>query len=486
MIPGRWRRWLGGLCWAVCGVLVTGLVMHALQARTLPDLAFWHEHDFAESVVPELDNIGDASWQDYLDHETLIFDALAAAVQVEGAGLPFWHRYNPERYQEARRNLERWNRSSLLTPASASGAALLVHGLSDSPYSMHALADALYRTNLRVLNLRVPGHGTVPGALDIVSWRDFRAAYDLAVRTLVQSLPEGEPLVLVGYSNGSSLAVDYALRALASGGDLRRPDLLILVSPAMRVSPLAALAWVQKWMAELPGLEKLNWTDILPEYDPYKYNSFPLSAGQQIYQLTQKVQSSLQKASHNELAGFPPVLAFQSVVDATIPPSSIVTGLLSSLAGSPVELILFDINRNSAVLPMLRGEGDQTLWNFVDSDLSADTDLTVVTNSGPDERAVVARRRPPGVSDWQVEALGVDWPADVYSLAHVALPFPARDPLYGVAKTDWLIQPGQIQARGEKGLFVVPMDLLARQRYNPFYDYLERRALAALARLDTP
>jgi hypothetical protein len=148
-------------------------------------------------------------------------------------------------------------------------------------------------------------------------------------------------------------------------------------------------------------------------------------------------------------------------------------------------LILFDINRNSAVLPMLRGEGDQTLWNFVDSDLSTDTDLTVVTNSGPDERAVVARRRPPGVSDWLVEALGVDWPVDVYSLAHVALPFPARDPLYGVAKTEWLIQPGQIQARGERGLFVVPMDLLARQRYNPFYDYLELRVLAAVAALDT-
>jgi len=468
----------------VVGVLVTGLVIHALQARTLPDLAFWHEHDFAESVVPELDNLGEASWQDYLDHEALIFDALAAAVQVEGADLPFWHRYHPVRYQEMRRTLERWNRSSLLTPADATGAALLVHGLSDAPYSMHALADALHRNNLQVLNLRVPGHGTVPGALDIVSWRDFRAAYDLAVRTLVQSLPEGEPLVLVGYSNGSSLAVDYTLRALASGGELRRPDLLILVSPAMRVSPLAAVAWVQKWMAELPGLEKLNWTDILPEYDPYKYNSFPLSAGQQIYHLTQKMQSTLQKTSLKELAEFPPVLAFQSVVDATIPPSSIVTGLLSSLTESPVELVLFDINRNSAVLPMLRGEGDQTLWSFVDSDLSADTDLTVVTNSGPDERAVVARRRSPGDRDWQTEALGVDWPADVYSLSHVALPFPAQDPLYGVAKTEWLIQPGQLQARGEKGLFVVPMDLLARQRYNPFYDYLELRVLAAVAQLD--
>ena len=463
--------------------MVTGLVIHALQARTLPDLAFWHLEDFAESVVPELADLDEASWQDYLDHEAKIFDALASAVQTEGAGLPFWHRYHPERYQEGRRTLERWNRSSLLTPPDASGAALLVHGLSDSPYSMHALSDALYRSNLQVLNLRAPGHGTVPGALDKVGSDDFRAAYALAVRTLAQSLPEDKPLILVGYSNGSTLAVDYTVRALASPGKFRRPDLLILVSPAMRVSRLAALAWVQKWMAELPGLEKLNWTDILPEYDPYKYNSFPLSAAQQIYHLTNSMQSALQKTSPELLAEFPPVLAFQSVVDATIPPSNIVTGLLSSLPDTPFELVLFDINRNSAVLPMLRGEGDETLWNYAASTESRSIDLTIVTNSDVDERAAVARRRAPQAGDWKIEQLSAVWPDEVYSLSHVALPFSADDPFYGVHKSEWVIQPGQVQARGEKGLFAIPMDLLARQRYNPFFDYLEQRVLVAVNRL---
>src|SRR6478672_2575327 len=37
-----------------------------------------------------------------------------------------------------------YNRSFELVPAEIRGAALLVHGLSDSPYSMRALADTLY------------------------------------------------------------------------------------------------------------------------------------------------------------------------------------------------------------------------------------------------------------------------------------------------------------------------------------------------------
>ena len=479
----RLRAWVNAVGFAVLGVVVTGVVIHVLQARSLPDLDFWHREDFADSVVPELDDLDERSWQEYLDHEALIFDALADALATAGSGLPSWNRYNGDRYRDSRPFLEQWNRSQLYTPEQPVGAALLAHGLSDGPYSMHALGSALFEQDLQVLNLRAPGHGTVPGALDGVSWRDFRAAYDLGVRTLAQSLPADQPLILAGYSNGSALAVDYTLRALRSEGELRRPDLLILVSPAMRLPRLAALASVQKWMAELPGLEKLNWTDILPEYDPFKYNSFPLSAAQQIYRLTEQMQSALRRAPAGELADFPPVLVFQSVVDATIPPASIVSGLVTSLRETPVELVLFDINRNSAVLPMLSGDGDRTLWNFVDSSASAHVDLTIVTNKDSSELAAIARRRAPGAGQWQEQDLGSAWPSDVYSLSHVALPFPPDDPLYGGIRSPWLIQPGQVQAKGERGLFVIPMDLLARQRFNPFYAYVEQRVVTAVSQL---
>ena len=132
---------------------------------------------------------------------------------------------------------------------------------------------------------------------------------------------------------------------------------------------------------------------------------------------------------------------------------------------------------------MLSGDGDRTLWNFVDSSASAHIDLTIVTNKDSSELAAVARRRAPGVSQWQQQDLGSAWPSDVFSLSHVALPFPPDDPLYGGIRSPWLIQPGQVQAKGERGLFVIPMDLLARQRFNPFYAYVEQRVVTAVSQL---
>ena len=64
---------------------------------------------------------------------------------------------------------------------------------------------------------------------------------------------------------------------------------LVLISPAIGITPAAVLA---KWMdrlALLPGLKKFAWKSILPEFDPYKYNSFATNAGYQVHRLTQSV-----------------------------------------------------------------------------------------------------------------------------------------------------------------------------------------------------
>jgi hypothetical protein len=67
----------------------------------------------------------------------------------------------------------------------------------------------------------------------------------------------------------------------------------------------------------------------------------------------------------------------------------------------------------------------------------------------------------------------------VISLSHVALPFPPDDPLYGQRppENDDLLFLGEMAIQGERGLLKIPTDWLLRLRYNPFYDYLERRVL---------
>jgi hypothetical protein len=72
--------------------------------------------------------------------------------------------------------------------------------------------------------------------------------------------------------------------------------------------------------------------------------------------------------------------------------------------------------------------------------------------------------------------LELAWPPGVYSLAHVSLPFPAEDPVYGVAAARRGPLPlGRLELRGERGALLAPAELLARLRYNPFFPYLAER-----------
>ena len=50
---------------------------------------------------------------------------------------------------------------------------LLLHGLSDSPYSHARDRREILAQGYYVLVLRLPGHGTVPAALIDVDWQDW-------------------------------------------------------------------------------------------------------------------------------------------------------------------------------------------------------------------------------------------------------------------------------------------------------------------------
>jgi hypothetical protein len=70
------------------------------------------------------------------------------------------------------------------------------------------------------------------------------------------------------------------------------------------------------------------------------------------------------------------------------------------------------------------------------------------------------------------------YPANVYSLSHVALPFPLDDPLYGLSPRmdeDFGIRLGTLALHGERGALSVATDQLLRLGSNPFYPYLAGR-----------
>ena len=73
------------------------------------------------------------------------------------------------------------------------------------------------------------------------------------------------------------------------------------------------------------------------------------------------------------------------------------------------------------------------------------------------------------------QPIGLSWPAEMFSLSHIALPFPEDDPLYG-ARGDGAerggLSLGRLTPRGEKDVLIVPIDALMRVSWNPFFPYL--------------
>jgi hypothetical protein len=178
------------------------------------------------------------------------------------------------------------------------------------------------------------------------------------------------------------------------------------------------------------------------------------------------------------VTGMPPILAFQSVVDATVSTKALVKVLFKRLVSEGHELVLFDIDRSAHMEPFLAYDPvDDIKQLFADPQLPFTT--TLLTNVSSDSQEIYARHRFAGPSKVAGEQLELIWPDDIYSLSHTALPFSPDDPVNGAkAPQDRkLVYLGRKDLRGERGLFIVPATELLRLSYNPFYSYLEKRVV---------
>lgn len=374
-----------------------------------------------------------------------------------------------------------WNWSFDLPAADARGGVLLLHGMSDSPYSLRALGERLNREGYRVLGLRLPGHGTAPSGLRTVKVADMDAAVRIAATHLSTQLV-GKPIHVIGYSTGATLAVDFALDAL-EGRASPVPASLVLVSPAIGLHPAAGLAGFKRRLGGVPGLGGLAWLTVEIEFDPYKYNSFATNAGEQVHRLTRRVGNRLARLERTgSLAGFPPTLVFKSEADATVSTTAVVTQLLARLPSDGHELVLFDVNR-AAEKSILVARDPRALSGRVMGDATLPFTVTLVTNESDDSRTLVAQHQPPRTGEiTRTDPLDLRWPTGIISLSHVALPFPPDDPLYGRRPPDNedILFLGHMGIQGERGLLLFSPDFLMRLRHNPFYAYLEESTISWL------
>ena len=458
---------------AFTGALLLSAIAFALYMRSLPSLSTWHttilQNEFnADSKVKDFDA--------YIALEDRLFSELDS--EVYDKVLPEennrLYRYTRDSISDPKRWEKAWNRSFELPVKDPRMGVLLLHGMSDSPYSLHTQAEYLHKQGVWVVAMRMPGHGTIPSGLREIKWQDMEAVVKIGMERLTEKLGD-KPIHIMGYSTGAPLALNYTLSAL-DNTSLTLPSSLIFYSPAIGVTRAAPLAIWQSRIGHLFDLPKLEWNSINPEFDPFKYASFAVNAGDQVYRVCNEVQKKLDKylAKKKPKKPFPPVLSFASIIDSTVTVSDTVHKFYERLPEGDHTLVLFDMNHKfnsyhlvkkniSTSIQKLRDISSSSHYRFdLISDMnSTDGHLMQITNNKITKK------------------LDLAWPRDIYSLSHLAMPISSHDPLYGNrhAPKSPGIELGYLAMYGETSVLQTSAGSFLRQRWNPFHHYTKQRVL---------
>ena len=281
-------------------VFVTLILAGAFAARNKADLEIWHTVELSSEF-----RAGDdaATLEEYLRKEDRLFQELDQKInsRVDLNEKNELNRFARGSRSFPDRNGRNWNRTEVLKPGTIRGGVLLLHGMTDSPYSLRHFTQMFLDQGYYVLNLRMPGHGTTPGELSRIDWHDWEAAVRIGADDVATQLAPDMPFYIMAYSNGGSLALNYTLDSLNDTG-LRIPDHLFLISPMLGVTGLARFGEIYQWLGKLKFFRKSQWQDIYPEYDPHKYNSFPMNAARQSAEITSAVNGKLRRMAKSEAA----------------------------------------------------------------------------------------------------------------------------------------------------------------------------------------
>ena len=469
--------WAKKVLFGLLVVVIVFFIGRVYESQRGPALHRWHTWTADEMTASEIDH---ATFADYQAREAAIFHDLKSKVTDtlnDDEKTPINRFYSqslvyPGKFQPD------WNRSFVLLPqGKARGVAVLLHGLTDSPYSVHYLAQRYQQQGFIAVVPRLPGHGTAPGALTGVDREQWIATTRMAVREATRLAGDSVPLHIIGYSNGGALALKYALDSL-SDKSLRPPQQVILLSPMIGVTAFARFAGLAGLPAIFPAFARAAWLNVVPEFNPYKYNSFPVKAARQSWLLSQALQQQIvQEAQSKRLTALAPVLTFQSIMDSTVSTRAVVDSLYRYLPDNGSELVIFDINQAANLRALFR----PALYSAVNTLLPPAPRpyrTTVITNTDSSTNETVARTTPAGAQDETVTPLHIAWPQDMYSLSHVAVPFPLTDSLYGrepAEKNRYGISIGTISLRGETATLSVGLDTLMRVTSNPFFPWMMTR-----------
>ena len=228
------------------------------------------------------------------------------------------------------------------------------------------------------------------------------------------------------------------------------------------------------------GLPKLEWNSLSPEYDPFKYGSFAVNAGNQVYRICNEVQEQFDDYfEQSTVKAFPSVLSFSSIVDSTVSIPAVVNKLYNRLPEGNHTLVLFGVNHHFGANHFIKKSVMSATQILRDTTFTQNKNMSIInfdliTNKDSTDGSLVQ------VTNQKIaKYLNIHWSKGLYSLSHLALPISKYDPLYGgeSAPKSPGIQLGHLAIYGETSVLQTSPASLLRQRWNPFYDYTEQRVM---------
>jgi alpha-beta hydrolase superfamily lysophospholipase len=199
------------------------------------------------------------------------------------------------------------NAPFILNNPTSNKVAVLVHGLSDSPFFMREIAEILFSEGFSVVVPLLPGHGKRDANDDMSDW-DLAERWQSHVDDVISLADSmGDTLLVGGFSTGAALAVEHYL------DDGQNIDGLMLFSGALALSDNA------EGMSRIWGI-KLLAQIIDGDYEthgpnPYKYPNVAGFAGLELMDLINTIRDKLDDGQQVEV----PLFAAHSQADATTP-----------------------------------------------------------------------------------------------------------------------------------------------------------------------
>jgi pimeloyl-ACP methyl ester carboxylesterase len=185
--------------------------------------------------------------------------------------------------------------------------AVLIHGLSDSPFYMRGIAEHLYAKGFNVVVPLLPGHGLndADAAMEDEALAEHWLAHSKDVIEFASHL--GSKLYVGGFSTGGALAVS---QYLAKPDQI---DALMLFSGALAIDDSAeslSKIWGVKWIAKI-----LDGEYMAHGPNPYKYPSVSSFAGMELMDIIYSIRAQIEGGATIDI----PVFAAHSQADTTTP-----------------------------------------------------------------------------------------------------------------------------------------------------------------------